>query len=91
MMPTIILAFIVAIVLEYYLAKKKNKVVGLLLPGALLLTTIISIVMAKPDETVNLFQRFVQMIYALLYLNIPTYVLITIYLVVRKKENEKNS
>lgn len=85
-MPYIIVGFLIAIGLEYYLSKRKNKVLGLILPVALLITTIVAVVSARPDETANYFQRMVQMLYALLYFNIPTYVLIIIYLVVRKKE-----
>lgn len=81
----LLLAFAAAIVIEYFLSRRKSPILGLILPGAIFIATVIAVLVAKPDETVNLFQRIVQMVYALFYFNIPTMVLIIIYFRIRKK------
>lgn len=82
----IILGFILAVVLEYYLAKQKNPVLGLILPAVCLIATVLAVAIAPRDESVNFIQQLTQMGYSLLYFNIPTFILVMIYLRVRNAE-----
>ena len=82
----IVIGFIIAVVLEYYLAKQKNPWLGLILPVACLLATILAVVLAPRDQTVNIFQQLAQMGYTLLYFNIPTLILGMIYLRFHKEK-----
>jgi hypothetical protein len=82
----IIIGFIIAVGLEYYLAKRKNSWLGLILPVACLIATVIAVVLAPRDQTVNIFQQLAQMGYTLLYFNIPTLILVMIYLRFHKKK-----
>lgn len=77
--------FLVAVVLEYFLAKGKNPYVGLVLPGLCLIATVVAVLLAPRDQNANFAQQIVQMLYALLYFNIPTLVFGMIYLRVRKR------
>lgn len=84
----IIIGFVIAVVLEYFLAKQKKSWLGIILPVACLITTIISVILAPRDQTVNVFQQMAQMGFALLYFNIPTIILIMIYLRFHKESKE---
>lgn len=84
----LIIGFIAMIVLEYFLSKLKSPVWGLLLPCGLFITTLLMLVTAVPDPTVNIVQRIAQIGYAMLYYNLPTIVLIVIYLCIRGKNKD---
>ncbi len=82
----IVIGFLVAAGIEYFLSKRKRAWLGLILPTACFLTTVVVVVSAPRDQRANVFQQIVQMGYTLLYFNIPTFILVMIYLRFHKGE-----
>lgn len=85
----IILGFTAMVLLQIWLSKKDNRIVGLIQPISLFVTVLIYVLTATPDTTVNSVQKLAQMGYAVLYFNIPTIVLFIIYLAYQKPFSTK--
>lgn len=82
----ILLALIVgAVLLQIYLSRKENRWPGLFLPGLsflLALTASLSNTVVLPDSTAG--ETALSLLVPFLYLNIPTYIFIAIYIACRE-------
>lgn len=91
-----LLAGVGGIFLQIYLSKKENKLLGLLLPGVTFLYALVRVLTMTISMTIATWADVGLILRAFLLLNLPTLVLVAIYLICRdsakrKKQLEKMS
>lgn len=85
MIIVLLLSFGGIVWLEIFLAKKKNKVLGLILPAISFIYSLVIVLNIAVFETVSGGEIFILVISTLLFSNIPTIILIAIYISSREK------
>lgn len=77
------------IYLQIYLSKKENKYLGLILPVISLILAFMNIAGLAAFDSFSQIENYIGLFVAFLVANIPTIILVFIYLGIREKKNMK--
>lgn len=85
----ILLLLICAIIiyLQVYLSKKENKYLGLILPVISLILALLNVAGVATFDSISQIENYMGLFIAFLVANIPTIILVFIYLGIREKKN----
>lgn len=81
-----LVALVGLILLQVYLAKKRNAILGLIVPAITFVISLVIFIIALPVNA-----SFLLIVYLFFMLNIPTFIFIIIYLICHRKSLKQRS